>query len=262
MYLLKLRCVQLPALAATLVMATLLAGCVTTPEVDPVAVKLDDVDTRLGRVEAVVNNQSLVELSRRVDALETQLRSLRGGLEETQNSSSSLGKQQRDLYADLNKRIGALETTTKAATAAAAAAASDTADASAGAGGSDQAAYDRALAALRTGAYPEAIALLRDFGTAYPDTLLEDNAEYWLGEAYYVTGEYDQALTAFRAVGTRWPNSRKAPDALLKLGFTQQAKQDQKSARATLQQVVVRFPDSEAAKLAKERLLQLGAENR
>jgi TolA-binding protein len=38
--------------------------------------------------------------------------------------------------------------------------------------------------------------------------------------------------------------------------------QDLKAARATLQQVLIRFPDSDAAKLARERLLQLTAESR
>ena len=56
------------------VTALLLAGSAAARGPDPVQVKLDDIDTRLGRVEAVVNNQSLLDLSRRIDALETQMR--------------------------------------------------------------------------------------------------------------------------------------------------------------------------------------------
>ena len=67
------------------------------------------MDTRLGNVERVVSNQSLVDLSRRLDALEAQQRELRGNLEVLQNSNETARKSERDLYADLDKRIAALE---------------------------------------------------------------------------------------------------------------------------------------------------------
>lgn len=243
-----------------------LAGCATTPEVDPVAVKLGDVDARLGRVESVVNNQSLVDLSRRIDALETQLRLLRGGVEETQNGNESVRKQQRDLYADLDRRLSALEGS-RGAAGAASAAAGGGAPAVAGAanpGGTldDATAYGHAFDALKAGEYGSAITQFRSFAESYPNSGLLDNAQYWLGEAYYVTRDYDQAAASFRAVGARWPNSRKAPDALLKLGFTQYEKKRTAEARATLQQVLVRFPNSDAAKLATDRLAKMTAEPR
>lgn len=246
--------------AAMTVPVLALAACVSAPAVDPVAVKLDDVDTRLGRVEAVVNNQSLVELSRRVDVLEAQLRALRGSVEETQNSSAGLVKQQRDLYTDLDKRLVALEGAAQAAAASAAAAAA--ASGGAPAGQTDQAAYNRALDALKAGDYAQAINVLRGFTTDYPASALQDNAQYWLGEAYYVTRDYDKAAAAFKSVGERWPESRKLPDALLKLGYTQYEQKQTRAARTTLQQVVTRFPDTEAAKLAQERLTRIAAESR
>ncbi len=86
-----------------------LVGCSLTPsEPDPVQVKLDDVDRRVGQVERVVNNQSLVELTQRVDALQNEVRQLRGQVEELENSNTALRKQQRDLYADLESRLNAL----------------------------------------------------------------------------------------------------------------------------------------------------------
>jgi tol-pal system protein YbgF len=235
-----------------------LAGCATTPEADPVAVKLGDVDTRLGRVESVVNNQSLVDLSRRIDALEAQLRQLRGGVEEVQNGNESVRKQQRDLYADLDRRLGVLESGAKAGAGIEAVAGTPPA-----AGASDDvAAYGHAFDALKAGEYGSAITQFRSFADSYPKSALLDNAQYWLGEAYYVTRDYDQAAASFRMVGERWPNSRKAPDALLKLGFTQYEKKRTAEARATLQQVVARFPNSEAARLATDRLAKITAESR
>ena len=63
-----------------------LAAARTKPAEDPVQVKLNDLDARLGGVERVVSNQSLVDMSQRIDELEAQLRELRGGVEELQNS--------------------------------------------------------------------------------------------------------------------------------------------------------------------------------
>ena len=95
-----------------LLAAMLLAGCSLTPaEPDPVQVKLDDVDRRVGQVERVVNNQSLVELTQRVDALQNEVRLLRGQVEELENSNTALRKQQRDLYADLESRLNAMTAT-------------------------------------------------------------------------------------------------------------------------------------------------------
>ena len=96
----------------------------------------------------------------------------------------------------------------------------------------------------------------------YPSSALLDNAQYWIGEAYYVTRDYDRAAQAFRAVGEKFPSSRKAPDALLKLGYTQFEQKHLSDARATLSTVVERFPGTDAAHLAQERLLKLPPEGR
>ena len=89
--------------------ALVLAGCASNPATDPLQVRLNDIDSRLGNVERVVSNQSLVELSRRLDALEAQLREQRGNVEVLQNSGESARKSERDLYSDVDKRISALE---------------------------------------------------------------------------------------------------------------------------------------------------------
>ena len=98
----------------------------------------------------------------------------------------------------------------------------------------EQAAYVQAFEALKSRNYAASIAGFKQYLATYPTSDLADNAQYWLGEAYYVTRDYDNAAVAFRAVGERWPNSRKAPDALLKLGFTQFELKNFADARATL----------------------------
>src|SRR5262245_30574670 len=85
--------------------AFVLVGCVTTPpEEDPVQIKLNELDGRVARIERVVSNQSLLDMAQRLDAAQADLRTLRGRVEELENASEALRKQQRDLYADLDKR--------------------------------------------------------------------------------------------------------------------------------------------------------------
>jgi tol-pal system protein YbgF len=241
-----------PLLAITTIVLT---GCETTPEPDPTLVKLNDMDERLGRVERVVNNQSLLQLSQRIDVLEAQLREMRGMVEELQNSNDALRKQQRDLYADLDRRLGALQNATGAAIGASASAAA--AAAGGGVGSGDQAAYTHAFDALKSNDYDTAITRFKDFLRAYPQSALAGNAEYWLGEAYYVTRDFDSAATTFRAVGDQYPKSAKVPDALLKLGLTQVDQKKLTEAHATLSQVVQRYPGTDAAKLAAGKLQNL-----
>ncbi len=240
-----------PRWVAAAITALLLGGCESTPtQPDPTLVKLNDVDARLGRIEHV--NQGLLQLSERIDALEAQMRQMRGELEELQNTNDTLRKQQRDLYADLDRRLTALQAGAKSAAAG-------PGDGGAGApggdgAGGDQAAYTRAFDALKSTDYAGAITRFRDFLRTYPQSQLAGNAQYWLGEAYYVTHDYDNAALAFRAVGEQYPQSPKVADALVKLGLTLIDQKKLVEARLTLKQVIQRFPGTDAAKLASTRL--------
>ncbi len=242
---------RLPGTAALLAIAVAVAGCETTPAPDdPVMLKLNDMDARLTRIERVVSNNSLLDLSQRMDSMQSQIQVLRGRIDELENSSGRLSKQQRDLYADLDKRIARLE-------AGGGTGASTTGSSGAGPTGSaagEQAAYAQAINDLKDGQYGTAIGEFQQFLTSYPQSSLADNAQYWMGEAYYVQHDFPSAEKAFRTVIERWPNSRKAPDALLKLGYTQFELKHYDEARATLMQVTQRYPGSDAAKRAAERL--------
>ena len=229
-----------------------LAGCASTPEEDPVLQgKLSDLDSRTTNIERVVQNQSLLSLAQRADQLQNELSVLRGRIEVLENTNETLRKQQRDLYADLDKRLTGMATGPAPGAPAAGTAA---------AAGADQAAYDQAFNILKAGKYPEAITAFQQFLQSWPQSALADNAQYWLGESYYVTRDFQSAAAAFQTLLDRWPDSRKAPDALLKLGYTQAELKHTAQARATLTSVSTRFPGSDAANLAAARLLQLPAQ--
>lgn len=227
--------------------ALLVAGCATAPGEDPVQRQLDALDARVGRIDRIMDNQSLVRMAQQVEALQGEVRTLRGRVDELQNENATLRREQRDLYADLDNRLRAAESAPGPLSAQAGATAGD----------GEQARYDRAFASLKDRDYAAAALGFRELAAAYPDGQLADNTQYWLGETYYVTQEYDHAAAAFQRVLDGWPRSRKAPDAMLKLGYTQVEQGKAAEGRATLEQLVSRYPDSDAAGLARERLQRL-----
>ena len=256
---------------SALSVAVLAVGCASTPpEADPVQLKLNDLDARITRVERIVANQ--VEVAQRLDEVQGAVRQLRGRLEELEHGNEALAKQQRDLYADLDKRLAAASGAAGAGVAAGGAASGSAIGETAAPGGAtspgaapgaaagnapssvEQAVYTQAFDALKAGSYSVAITGFKDFLGTYPASALAENAQYWLGEAYYVNHDYEAAAAAFRAVLKKWPDSRKAPDALLKLGYTQYALKQYSAARATLNEVMQKYPGSESAKLAADRL--------
>lgn len=252
----------IPLVIPWALLAAGMAGCASTPpEDDPVQIKLKDIDDRLTRVERIVTNQSLVELAEHLDQVQAAVRELRGRVDELDNSSQAMRKQQRDLYADLDKRLNGLQGPGAGSTGSAPPASTALQGGAAPQAGSsvEQAVYNQAFDALKAGSYSTAITGFRDFLANYASSPLAENAQYWLGEAYYVTRDYDNASTAFRTVLDKWPASRKASDAMLKLGYTQYELKKYPDARKTLTEVTQKFPSSDAAKLANDRLSHMPA---
>ena len=243
--------------AGTVVMvAALAAGCATTPEEDPMVTRMNDLDRRLEKIERVLSNQSLLDLSQQLQTLQTDVRTLRGELEELQHSSLGVKDQQRGLYSDIDKRLQALEAGAPVA-AAAAAGESGTLPVPTGA---DRMYYQAAFELLKSGQYEKATTAFQQFLVTFPNSALADNAQYWLGESYYVTRRYDDALKAFRTVVDKYPESRKLPDAWLKIGYTQYEMKAWKPAREALTRVQREFPDSTAAPEAAKRLERMKSE--
>jgi tol-pal system protein YbgF len=244
-----------------------LSGCASTPpDEDPVQIKLKDVDTRLARIERVMANQSLLELGNQLEALRSDVRSMHNDVDQMNNAFEAARKQTRDMYADLDQRLKNLETRSGAASATAAAAASAAAPANSNApdtsnaGVEDKASYQAAFTLLKDGQYDRAIPAFQKFLASYPDSSLADNAQYWLGEAFYVNKAYPEAQAAFQRVIDKYPQSRKISDALLKIGFCRYEMKQYDSARQVLGQVVARFSDTPAGHLAQQRLEKMAVE--
>jgi tol-pal system protein YbgF len=232
---------------------------VTTPEQDPVVQKLAELDGRLLRIERVLTNQSLLDLSQRIEATQNDLRALRGKLDELQNAVTKSQELQRASYADLDKRIAALEAGGGGGGAGSIPRAGNT---SAPVQGDDRTMYQTAFDLLRDSKYPESIAAFKQFMATYPNSAMADNALYWLGEAQYITKDYPEALRNFRSMVEKFPQSRKMPDALLKIGLCNYELKNWSEAKSALNQVVQQYADTAAARQANQRLAKMESENR
>lgn len=114
--------------------------------------------------------------------------------------------------------------------------------------------YRAAVELVRTGKTADAVVALRAFMQKYPRHEYADNAQYWLGEAFYASKDYQHALVEFRATIETYPRGNKVPDALLKVGYCYSALGQADKARAVLEQVVNLYPKTEPAALAAKRL--------
>lgn len=122
--------------------------------------------------------------------------------------------------------------------------------------GNDTAAaeYRAAVELVKSGSKDEAVAALRKFLVEHTRHEYADNAQYWLGEAFYGAKDYKNALMEFRATIETYPRGNKVPDALLKVGYCYSALGQIEKARAVLEQVVNLYPKTEPAALAAKRL--------
>ncbi len=126
-----------------------------------------------------------------------------------------------------------------------------------GRGGNAGAVYRAAVELVKAGNHTEGAAALRAFLAKHPRHDFADNAQYWLGEAYYAQKDYANALAEFRSVVDTYPRGNKVPDALLKVGYCYLALGQTERSRAVLEQVVSLYPKTEPAATAARRLESL-----
>ena len=235
--------------------ALLLGGCsLTRPEEEPAYVKATAVEERVDRIEN--QNKALLDLQRQLEAVQAEVRHLRGEFEDFQHEAKAARDQQHDLYGDLDKRLTALDARVAAAGTGPAP------PGAAAAAANDHDLYQAALDKLKSRDYAGAEHAFTAFISGFPQSPLVDNAEYWLGETYYVEKRFPEALGAFQRVVREHPDSRKVPDALLKAGLTQYEQKRYREARELFAKLMQDYADSAAAGEADKRLRRMDAEHR
>jgi tol-pal system protein YbgF len=125
--------------------------------------------------------------------------------------------------------------------------------------GDPEAIYERSYESLLRRRFNDAEVGFRSFLDQHRDHSLAGNAQYWLGETYYVQGDYKQAAQAFLSGYRDFPKSRKAADSLLKLGLSLNRLGQKEQACAAYMQVGSQFPKSvEARKRAQSEIKRAG----
>ena len=205
--------------------------------------------------------EALADMFLQLEQAQAELRELRGKVEVQAHEVEALKARQRDLIADIDRRLSELERR-GAAPAEGTREADRVADTAPANLAQEQQEYDAAFALLKQGQYERAGKRFRDFIRAHPKSPLVDNAQYWVGESAYVVRNFKQALGEFSKVLQSHPDSPKAPDAMLKVGYCYYELADWAKARETLNQVLTRFPNTPVARSAEQRLAKMKKEGR
>jgi len=242
-----------------------------------------ELENRIARLEQLLSSGALIELLERVDRLRAEVQQLRGQVELAAHELEQMKGRQRELYLDLDRRLARVESGAVAAVPEAGAPeATSPEDGEAGDGSAqsdsapeasaetapsaapasvdpmaEQEAYQAAFDLLKAGRYEQASDAFQAFLAEYPAGRYADNAQYWLGEAYYVTRRFEPALAEFRTLVDRFPESSKLTHALLKIGYIQDELGQREAAERTLEALVADHPQTTAARLARERLQRM-----
>ncbi|MGH6969756.1 MAG: tol-pal system protein YbgF, partial [Stellaceae bacterium] len=168
-----------------------------------------------------------LQTENRLEQLESQMRDLNGKVEVINNAISQMNERFDKLSSDVDMRLSALEHDSAAGANGSPPSGAGQSQAMAPPSGgaavpattpSQQ--YQSAFALLRRADYPGAEQALRAFVAQHPRDPLAGNAQYWLGETYYVRKNWKDAAIAFAEGYQKYPKSSKAPDDLFKLAMS------------------------------------------
>lgn len=250
-FLLLVLCLVIPAQAGLL-------------EDDDARKQIRQLEARVLKLEDAIKQQqtkSMLDLQSQIDALNTEIRKLRGQNEEIAHGLQDAEKRQKDFYVDLDTRLRhfeSAEAAAKEAAEAAAKAAPKAPPAPVPVDPSDPAAENRAIESAynlyKSGSHADAVKALQDFLKKYPDSVHVPNASFWLGNAQYAMKDYKGALDTYEGFIKDFADSPRAPDVLYGIARCQLGLKRSVAAHKTLKKLVAKYPASEAAAKAKKQL--------
>lgn len=208
------------------------------------------IEPLVARTDGKADTKSVLSLGSDLERLRADVAELRGQIELLSNDLANAQRRQRDLYADVDQRLRALESK---ATQPPPAAENRQAEIAAG----EQKAFDDALFQFKSANYAGAIQSLSAFLQRYPESVYLPQAYFWLGSSHFAQLDCTNAIPAYQTVVTRFASSPRAPDALLNIASCQLDRKDKGAARETLDNLIKKYPNAPAASAAKERLAEI-----
>ncbi|OGS82586.1 MAG: tol-pal system protein YbgF [Gallionellales bacterium GWA2_59_43] len=212
------------------------------------------LDERLLKLESAAEQQtrSMLDLQSQIEALNAELRTLRGQNEELARGLQDAEKREKDFYVDLDTRLRVLESAASSEQEQAAAAAAAPADPDDPA--QENRAYEAAYALFKAGDHLAAIKSFQEFSKKHPASVHAPNAYYWQGNAQLAMKNHKAALETYRNLRKEYPAYPRDADVLLGIAECQSALKQSDAAKKTLKLLVTKYPDSEAAAKAKKQL--------
>jgi tol-pal system protein YbgF len=237
----------------------LLALCVAAPAQaglfsdDDARKQIQQLEARMLKLEGAAEQQTkaLLDLLGQIEALNGEIRKLRGQNEELAHGLQDAEKREKDFYVDLDTRLRRFEPTDNAAQtgndAPAATAPVDPDDPA-----SENRAFEAAYGLFKGGSHENAANAFQEFLKKYPGSAHVPNANYWLGSAQFALKDYKNALGTYQGLLKAFPGTPKAAEVLFNIAGCQQELKQDAAAQKTLKQLVAKYPDSEAAGKARK----------
>lgn len=236
---------RLVLLLAFCVISPAHAGLFSDDQAREQIVKLTERVTVLEQQQA----KSLLDMQTQIEALNAEIRRLRGQNEELAHGLANAEKREKDFYIDLDTRLRHFETKEEAAAPLPPTVPADPFDPSA-----ENRAYEAAYALFRGGKQAESVGAFDEFIKKYPASVHAPNARYWKGDAQFVLKDYKAALETWQALLKAFPSAPRAADTLFNIAGCQQELKQTAESQKTLKQLIAKYPDSEAAAQAKKLL--------
>ncbi|HEY3174955.1 MAG TPA: tetratricopeptide repeat protein [Candidatus Polarisedimenticolia bacterium] len=263
-----------PARAAAAAGLILLAGCVTSTQATRLQKDLDDVKRQLFQVqqETTASRTQIEEVARRLGpgaqspsssqaqlggAIQTLLDQVQALSERLKESNSRMASLAQDIEGlrESARRAGAPGPTAPAMQPTAPAAGVP-------AGSQADQTFKTAYADYSKGNYELAVMGFNEFLRSAQSHPLACDAQYFIGECYYSQGKFTEAAESFDQVLQKYPSGERVAAALLKKGYAQIESGQTSAGVSTLQRLIDTHSDSGEARLAAERLKQLGLRSR
>ncbi|MDH5361480.1 MAG: tol-pal system protein YbgF [Gammaproteobacteria bacterium] len=242
------RLILIPLLLATPLLPAAEADKKTAPGVS--------LESRIERLERVLSGKALVEMQLRMEQLQQEVQQLRGELEQQNYQIREIKEHQRDLYADIDRRLLALERGGAGNASAGNGPAAEVEAAQPPSQGEQQA-YQQGIDLLQEFKYSQAALSFAAYLKAYPQGRYAPIARYWLADSYYSDRKYKEAISQYQRLLKDYPDNSKAVQARLKIGYSQAELKQWKGARDSMETVIKLHPKSTEASLAQRYLQRL-----
>ena len=216
--------------------------------------------------QAVTRNQIQSDMSMRVIQLQSEVKELRGIIEEHEYKLQQMQERQRDIYRDIDSRFSNQQpanlqpksntsnsSSSNTTSTAASIVTSQTTNVN-----DSRAEFEAAFDLVKNKQYTEAIKGFESFLKKYPKGAYSDNARFWIGQVYYAQSDFQKAEKQFLMLQSEFPDSTKLPSALIKLAEIKEKQQKWQEAKDLYNQVITKYTGTNQ-QLARKALQDLKA---